>query len=189
MKWSYIVHTHGVLHTYRHSHFLVRWPRKVNGKNYTVSKDKSTNFKLASLANWPLRSVSSTDVKRHRYDFLLLFRLRQKESWIKCHSSLPPILQTSQYLPTMQPINSTACLVISSLGQTENKRWGWMPLPIYAPDCCKSPSQRSHLRAGDLMNYRGLFIPLKARWVTTLYLFRREGTLLLPTKSSLCHRG
>lgn len=83
-------------------------------------------------------------------------------------SFLPASLSLSVCLATMQQINSAACLVISSLGQTENERWGWVPPTIYAPDCYKSQPQQSHLHAGDLMNYRGLFMPLKARWVTTL---------------------
>lgn len=116
-----------------------------------------------------------------RYDPLLLFGVGPKETRLAKRPSclpsflsfqlffLPPVsLSLSVCLPTMQPINSAACLVISSWGQTENERWGRVPRPLYAPDCCKSPPQRSHLHAGDLMNYCGLFMPLKARWVTTL---------------------
>lgn len=110
-----------------------------------------------------------------RYDSLLLFGVGPKHpSRLPSFLSfqlfflLPVSLSLSVRLPTMQPINSAACLVISSWGQTENVRWGRVPRPLYAPDCRKSPPQRSHLHAGDLMNYRRLFMPLKARWVTTL---------------------
>lgn len=148
------------------------------------------SFTLCAF-NWLFISVKHIHLEQHskcpiikeklRYDSFLLLRVQQKETRLKkthlvsrpfSHSSpfffLPVSLSLSVCLPTMQPINSAACLVISSLGQTENERWGWVPVPLYAPDCRKSPPQRSHLHAGDLMNYRGLFMPLKARWVTTL---------------------
>ncbi len=142
---------------------------------------------LTSDSLWPFVPSTHSSLGSHthihqeqylkwlRYDSLLLFRVQQKETRVK-KTLLSPFLSLvstvslslSVCLPAMQPLNSAAYLVISSLGQTENERWGWVPLPLYAPDCHKSPPQRSHLHAEDLMNYRGLFMPLKARWVTTL---------------------